>query len=56
MRTAGTEATTKQIKELSDIPADKLFSAAQGVDALLSALDGFGDGIFSKISDSLFWF
>ena len=35
MRTAGTEATTKQIKELSDIPADKLFSAAKGVDAIL---------------------
>ena len=54
MRTAGTEATTKQIKELSDIPADKLFSAAQGVDALKAALDGFGGGTFSKISDSLF--
>ena len=59
MRTAGTEATTKQIKELSNIPADKLFSAAKGIDANdfgggTFALDGFGGGTFSKISDSLF--
>ena len=53
MRT-GTEATTKQIKELSNIPADKLFSAAKGIDAMKDALDDFGGGTFSKISDSLF--
>ena len=54
MRTAGTEATTKQIKELSDIPADQLFSAARGIDAMKAALDGFGGGTFTKIADSLF--
>ena len=54
MRTAGTEATTKQIKELSKIPADKLFGAAAGIDAMKAALDDFGGGTFSKISDSLF--
>ena len=54
MSTAGTEATTKQIKELSKIPSDKLFSAAKGIDAMKAALDGFGGGTFSKISDSLF--
>ena len=54
MRTAGTEATTKQIKELSKIPADKLFGAAAGIEAMKKALDDFGGGTFSKISDSLF--
>ena len=54
MSTAGTEATTKQIKELSKIPSDRLFSAAQGIDAMKAALDGFGGGTFTKIADSLF--
>ena len=54
MKTAGTEATTKQIKELSNIPSDKLFAAAKGIDAMKAALAGFGGGTFSKISDSLF--
>ena len=54
MSTAGTEATTKQIKELSQIPSDKMFSAAKGIDAMKAALDGFGGGTFTKIADSLF--
>ena len=54
MSTAGTEATTKQIKELSKIPSDKLFAAAKGIDAMKKALDGFGGGTFSKIAGSLF--
>ena len=54
MSTAGTEATTKQIKELSNIPADKLFAAAGGIDAMKKALDDFGGGTFSKVADSLF--
>ena len=54
MSTAGTDATTKQIKELSKIPSDKLLSAAKGIDAMKKALDDFGGGTFSKISDSLF--
>ena len=54
MSTAGTDATTKQIKELSSIPADKLFAAAGGIDAMKKALDDFGGGTFSKIADSLF--
>jgi len=54
MKTAGTDATTKQIKELSKIPADKIFSAAKGIDAMKKALDGFGGGTFSKIAGSLF--
>ena len=54
MSTAGTEATTKQIKELSNIPADKLFAAAGGIDAMKKALDDFGGGTFTKVADSLF--
>ena len=54
MQTAGTEATTKQIKELSSIPADALHAAAKGIDAMKAALDGFGGGTFGKIVDSLF--
>ena len=54
LQTAGTDATTKQIKELSAIPADGMFSAAKGIDAMKAALDGFGGGTMSKIGDSLF--
>ena len=54
LQTAGTDATTKQIKELSAIPADGMFSAAKGIDAMKAALDGFGGGTLSKIGDSLF--
>ena len=54
MQTAGTEATTKQIKELSGIPADALHAAAKGIDAMKAALDGFGGGAFSKAVGSLF--
>jgi len=54
MSTAGTEATTKQIKELSKIPSDKLLAAAKGIDAMKDALNDFGGGTFSKVADSLF--
>ena len=54
MSTAGTDATTKQIKELSKIPAKGMLEAAKGIDAMKKALDGFGGGALSKIGDSLF--
>ena len=54
MQTAGTEATTKQIKELSGIPADALHAAAGGIDAMKKALEGFGGGTFSKVMGNLF--
>jgi len=54
LQTAGTDATTKQIKELSAIPSDGMFSAAKGINAMKAALDGFGGGTLSKIGDSLF--
>jgi len=54
MKTAGTDATTKQIEKLSQIPADTMFKAALGIEALKEALEGFGGSTFSKIGDSLF--
>jgi hypothetical protein len=54
MKTAGTDATTKQIKELSAIPGLKMLDTARGIDAIKKALDGFGGGSFSKIAGSLF--
>jgi len=54
MSTAGTDATTKQIKELSAIPGEGMIAAAKGIDAMKAALEGFGGGTFSKVADSLF--
>ena len=54
MKTAGTEATTKQIKELSAIPGGLMLETAKGIDAIKAALDGFGGGTFGKIVGSLF--
>jgi hypothetical protein len=54
MKTAGTEATTKQIKELSAIPGGLMLETAKGIDAIKKALDGFGGGTFSQIAGSLF--
>ena len=54
MSTAGTEATTKQIKELSAIPAKGMFEAAKGIDAMKAALNDFGGGTFSNVAKSLF--
>ena len=54
MKTAGTDATTKQIKELSAIPGNLMLETAKGIDAIKAALDGFGGGTFSKIAGSLF--
>lgn len=53
MRTAVIDATTKQIKELSNIPADNMFAAAKGIQAIKDALDGFSPGFFSGISQGL---
>ena len=54
MKTAGTEATTKQIKELSAIPGNLMLETARGIDAIKKALDGFGGGTFSNIVGNLF--
>ena len=54
MSTAGTEATTKQINALSDIPADKLHAAAKGIDAMKKALNDFGGGTFANVAKNLF--
>jgi hypothetical protein len=54
MKTAGTDATTKQIKELSAIPGNLMLETAKGIDAIKKALDGFGGGTFSNIVGNLF--
>jgi len=54
MKSAGTDATTKQIKELSKIPAEPMLAVANGINAMKKALDGFGGGTLSKIAGSLF--
>jgi hypothetical protein len=54
MKTAGTDATTKQIKELSAIPGNLMLETAKGIDAIKAALDGFGGGTFANIVGNLF--
>jgi hypothetical protein len=53
MRTAVIEATTQQIQTLSQIPSDKMLSAAAGIDAIKKALDGFSPGFLSGLSSGL---
>jgi hypothetical protein len=53
MRTAVIEATTQQILTLSQIPSDKMLSAAAGIDAIKKALDGFSPGFLSGLSSGL---
>jgi len=53
MKTAGTDATTKQIKDLSVIPGDKMLETAKGIEAIKQAIDGFGGGTFSKMLGGL---
>jgi len=54
MQTAGTKATTDQIKELSNIPGDQMIKTASGIEAMKKALDDFGGGTFTKIGNKLF--
>ena len=54
LKSAGTDATTKQIKELSKIPAEPMLAVANAINAMKEALDGFGGGTFNKIAGKLF--
>jgi hypothetical protein len=54
METAGAEATTKQIKELSAVPAENMIGAAIGIEKMKAALDGFGGGTFTQVMGSIF--
>jgi hypothetical protein len=54
LKTASTKAQTEQIKQLADIPADKLTRVADGVDRLKKALEDFGGGTFSQVMKNLF--
>ena len=53
MRTSVIDATTQQIKTLSQIPSDKMFAAAAGIDAIKKALDGFSPGFLGGLSEGL---
>ncbi|MEK9695738.1 MAG: hypothetical protein VW270_08230 [Candidatus Poseidoniales archaeon] len=53
MKTAGTDATTKQIKELSEVPADKIGGVAGAIERMKNALEGFGGGTFTKVMGKL---
>jgi hypothetical protein len=53
MRTAVIDAITSQIKELAGIPADNMFAAAKGIQAIKDALDGFAPGMFTGISQGI---
>ena len=53
MRTAMVKATTDQIKELANIPANNMLAAAAGIDAIKKALDGFSPGFLSGLSSGL---
>jgi hypothetical protein len=44
-RTAGTDATTNQIERLSQIESERLVAAAEGINAIKAALEGFGPGV-----------
>jgi hypothetical protein len=47
------DATTKQIRDLSDIPSEKINATAGAIENLKQALDGFAPGLFSGISQGL---
>ena len=53
LETAGAEATTKQIKELSKIESGQMHKVAAGVEAMKRALDDFGGGFFSQLGGGI---
>lgn len=52
-KTAGTDATTNQIKELANIPGDNLVKAAEGIEKMKAALEGFSPGFFESFGSFL---
>ena len=53
LMTAQKQAETTQIKALTEIPAEKLHDAADGVNALKSALSGFSTGVLQGLSTAV---
>ena len=53
MKTAGVNATTEQIERLSKIPAGQMFLAADGIERMKAALEGFTPGFFGGLSQGL---
>ncbi len=53
MRTGVMEATTKQITDLSKVPSSNIVAAADAIQKLKLALDGFAPGMFRGFSEML---
>lgn len=53
MKTAGVNATTEQIERLSKIPAGQMFLAADGIERMKAALEGFAPGFLGGLSQGL---
>jgi hypothetical protein len=53
MRLGVMDATTKQIRDLSDIPSDKITATADAIGKLKVALDGFAPGMFRGFSEMM---
>jgi hypothetical protein len=53
LKTAGIDATTRQISELSTIPAGNMVSAADGIRLMRQALEGFTPGLLEGLSQGI---
>jgi hypothetical protein len=53
MRSGVIEATTNQIRDLSGIPSENIVAAADAIEKLKLALDGFAPGMFRGFSEML---
>jgi len=49
LRNSGIDATTQQIRSLSDIPSEKIRATAVAIAELKTALDGFGGGFWENV-------
>jgi len=52
-KTAGVDATTKQITQLANIPGTNLLQAAEGIERMKTALEGFAPGFWSGLGSAL---
>lgn len=53
LQTGVIEATTKQVRELSEIPADRISASARSITEMKNALEGFSPGLFTALSQAL---
>ena len=52
-KTAGVDATTNQITQLANIPGTNLLQAAEGIERMKTALEGFAPGFWSGLGSAL---